>query len=130
MNPIHFYYLKCCTFLCCSLYDVKTFNIPLFPRSFGPVDVKFVCQVTVNTFDKIVICMKICLFLYWMRKNLVDYKALCYFILNDANSVTRKTKFIINLSSSRLKWSFHIWYIASSRGPQPKLFQLCPWGQN
>ena len=26
--------------------------------------------------------------------------------------------------------SFHIWYIASSRGPQPTLFKLCPWGQN
>jgi len=26
--------------------------------------------------------------------------------------------------------SFHMWYIASSRGPLPKLFILCPWGQN
>jgi len=26
--------------------------------------------------------------------------------------------------------SFHIRYIASSRGPLPKLFKLCPWGQN
>jgi len=26
--------------------------------------------------------------------------------------------------------SFHNWYIASSRGPLPKLFKLCPWGQN
>jgi len=26
--------------------------------------------------------------------------------------------------------SFHIWYIASSRGPLPKLFKLWPWGQN
>jgi len=26
--------------------------------------------------------------------------------------------------------SFHIWYIASSRGPLPKLFELCPCGQN
>ena len=26
--------------------------------------------------------------------------------------------------------SFHIWYIASSRGPLPQLFKLCPWGQN
>jgi len=26
--------------------------------------------------------------------------------------------------------SFNIWYIASSRGPLPKLFKLCPWGQN
>ena len=26
--------------------------------------------------------------------------------------------------------SFHIWYIASSRGPLPKLFKLCPWGRN
>jgi len=26
--------------------------------------------------------------------------------------------------------SFHIWYIASSRGPLPKLFKLCPLGQN
>jgi len=25
--------------------------------------------------------------------------------------------------------SFHICYIASSRGPLPKLFKLCPWGQ-
>jgi len=25
--------------------------------------------------------------------------------------------------------SFHISYIASSRGPLPKLFKLCPWGQ-
>jgi len=25
--------------------------------------------------------------------------------------------------------SFHIWYIASSRGPLPKLFKLCPWGK-
>ena len=24
----------------------------------------------------------------------------------------------------------HIWYIASSRGPLPKLLKLCPWGQN
>jgi len=23
---------------------------------------------------------------------------------------------------------YHIWYIASSRGPLPKLFKLCPWG--
>jgi len=26
--------------------------------------------------------------------------------------------------------SFHIWYIATSWGPLPKLFKLCPWGQN
>jgi len=26
--------------------------------------------------------------------------------------------------------SFNIWYIASSRGPLPKLFKLCPLGQN
>jgi len=26
--------------------------------------------------------------------------------------------------------SFHIWYIASSTGPLPKLFKLSPWGQN
>jgi len=26
--------------------------------------------------------------------------------------------------------SFHILYIASSRGPLPKLFKLCPWGHN
>jgi len=26
--------------------------------------------------------------------------------------------------------SFHIWYVASSRGPLLKLFKLCPWGQN
>ena len=26
--------------------------------------------------------------------------------------------------------SFHIWFIASSRGPLPKLFKLCSWGQN
>ena len=26
--------------------------------------------------------------------------------------------------------SFHIWYIASSRGPLPNLFKLCPWSQN
>ena len=26
--------------------------------------------------------------------------------------------------------SFHIWYIASSKGPLPKLFKLWPWGQN
>ena len=26
--------------------------------------------------------------------------------------------------------SFQIWYIASSWGPLPKLFKLCPWGQN
>jgi len=26
--------------------------------------------------------------------------------------------------------SFHIWYIASSRGPLPKLFKLCSWSQN
>ena len=26
--------------------------------------------------------------------------------------------------------SFHIWYIASSRGPILKLFKLCPCGQN
>jgi len=26
--------------------------------------------------------------------------------------------------------SFHIWYIASSRGPLLKLFKLCPLGQN
>jgi len=25
---------------------------------------------------------------------------------------------------------FHIWYIASSRGPLPKLFKLCPGGHN
>jgi len=25
---------------------------------------------------------------------------------------------------------FHIWYIASSRGPLPKLFKLSPWGHN
>jgi len=25
---------------------------------------------------------------------------------------------------------FHIWYIASSRGPLRNLFKLCPWGQN
>jgi len=25
--------------------------------------------------------------------------------------------------------SFHIWYITSSRGPLPKLFKQCPWGQ-
>ena len=26
--------------------------------------------------------------------------------------------------------SFYIWYIASSRGPLPNLFKLCPWDQN
>jgi len=26
--------------------------------------------------------------------------------------------------------SFHIWYIALSIGPLPKLFKLCPWDQN
>jgi len=26
--------------------------------------------------------------------------------------------------------SCYIWYITSSRGPLPKLFKLCPWGQN
>jgi len=26
--------------------------------------------------------------------------------------------------------SFHIWYIALSRGPLPKMFKLCTWGQN
>ena len=26
--------------------------------------------------------------------------------------------------------SFHIWYKASSKGSLPKLFKLCPWGQN
>jgi len=26
--------------------------------------------------------------------------------------------------------SFHIWYIASSRGPLPKFLKLCPWGYN
>jgi len=26
--------------------------------------------------------------------------------------------------------SFHIWYIALFRGPLPKLFKLCTWGQN
>jgi len=26
--------------------------------------------------------------------------------------------------------SFHVWYITSSRVPLPKLFKLCPWGQN
>jgi len=26
--------------------------------------------------------------------------------------------------------SFHIWYKASSKGPLPKLFKLCPCGQN
>jgi len=26
--------------------------------------------------------------------------------------------------------SFYIWCIAPSRGPLPKLFKLCPWGQN
>jgi len=26
--------------------------------------------------------------------------------------------------------SFHIWYVASSSGPLPKLFKLCPWGHN
>jgi len=26
--------------------------------------------------------------------------------------------------------SFNIWYIALSRRPLPKLFKLCPWGQN
>jgi len=36
---------------------------------------------------------------------------------------------------NRLVWnynaqSFHIWYKASSRGPLPKLFKLCPLGQN
>jgi len=25
---------------------------------------------------------------------------------------------------------FHIWYIALLRDPLPKLFKLCPWGQN
>jgi len=34
-----------------------------------------------------------------------------------------------------LVWNYkaqniHIWYIASSRGSLPKLFKLCPWGQN
>ena len=26
--------------------------------------------------------------------------------------------------------SFHIWYLALSSGPLPKLFKFCPWGQN
>ena len=34
-----------------------------------------------------------------------------------------------NLSETT-RLALHIWYIASSRGPLPKLFKLCPWGQN
>ncbi|WAR03429.1 PNDC1-like protein [Mya arenaria] len=29
-----------------SLYTAKTFNIPIYPRSFGPIDEKFVCQAS------------------------------------------------------------------------------------
>ena len=28
------------------------------------------------------------------------------------------------------RYSFDIWYVASSRGPLPSLFIWCPWGQN
>jgi len=40
-------------------------------------------------------------------------------------------KFFKNLLVLNYKaQSFHIWYISSSRGPLPKLFKLCPCGQN
>jgi len=35
-----------------------------------------------------------------------------------------------NLVGNCKAQSFYTWYIASSRGPIPKLFKLCPWGQN
>ena len=49
--------------------------------------------------------------------------------------VTVSKKGLQNAILKNLVWnyktqSFHIWYIASSRGPLPKLFKLCPWGQN
>jgi len=37
-----------------------------------------------------------------------------------------KTLLVRNYKAQR----FHIWYIASFRGPLPKLFKLCPLGQN
>ena len=41
-------------------------------------------------------------------------------------NATFKNLFVWNYKAQ----SFHVWYIASSRGPLPKLFKLCPWGQN
>ena len=41
-------------------------------------------------------------------------------------NATFKILFVWNYKAQ----SFYIWYIASSRGPLPKLFKLCPWGQN
>jgi len=45
----------------------------------------------------------------------------------------QKIGFQIAIKKNLLVWnykaqSFHIWYIASSRGPLPNLFKICPWG--
>ena len=47
----------------------------------------------------------------------------------------QKVGFLNAIFKNLLVWnykaqSFHIKYIASSRSPLPKLFKLCPWGQN
>jgi len=41
-------------------------------------------------------------------------------------NATLKNLFVWNYKAK----SFHIWYIASSRGPLPKSFKLCSWGEN
>ena len=52
-----------------------------------------------------------------------------------SRSHSKKVGFQNAIFKNLLVWnykaqSFHIWYTASSRRPLPKLFKLCPWGQN
>jgi len=56
----------------------------------------------------------------------------CFFnsFIKGTNYGLYSWKCIVNDDLVFLGKSFHIWYIASSRGPLPKLFKLCPWGQN
>jgi len=54
----------------------------------------------------------------WLHKSRGQYIGFKY--------KTFKNLFVWNYKAQ----SFHVWYIASSRGSLPKLFKLCPWGQN
>jgi len=52
-----------------------------------------------------------------------------------SKSQSQKIVFQKAIFKNLLVWNykaqgFHMWYIASSRGPLPKLFKLSPWGQN
>jgi len=67
----------------------------------------------------------------WSLTNIVQMVLICCISTSRGQKVGFQNAIFKNLLVWNYKAkSFHIWYIASSRGPLPKLFKLYPWGQN